>query len=161
VKGNPQQNRVQEVLGYTGTRHLIEGDEALLADIVVRQPKGIRVITGGCVGVDAVMARLHYTRGDWVHIILPWPTRWIDPDWRKYCNSWEQAPNGPEPYRIRNTMLVAQSYRIIGIPEFDEVRSPRSGTWMTIRIARKVGKAPIVQTLEDQRRERDAILRIC
>jgi hypothetical protein len=60
---------------------------------------------------------------------------------RAFCKDADKV-NDPKPYLVRNHNIVDATEIMIGIPEsFEEVQ--RSGTWATIRYARKQ-KKPIV-----------------
>lgn len=110
---------------------------------------GARYVTGACEGGDAwIGAFLHRNRPDALHeVIVPADTSQVD--WW-----WEQPENlgGPgitvtrmpwgTSYADRNQALADRADEVIGFPLFPEAdpRSRRSGTWQTIRMARRAGK---------------------
>jgi hypothetical protein len=132
---------MSERIGFTGTRNLHHGDVDRIYAIVQALPGDAIYITGGCVGVDATVARIAYGLGRQVLTVVPADRSRVDPDWEQYCNeSWELGPTST--YRDRNTLIVETSNRLIAFPEYpeDHARSKRSGTWQTIRMARSAGK---------------------
>ncbi len=50
----------------------------------------------------------------------------------------------PEPYLVRNTIIVHDTDVLVGCPRGDGVEELRSGTWQTIRYAKKVYKPVII-----------------
>jgi len=119
----------------------------VIREAVQSLPEGTRVVTGACIGVDAEVAYLAYGTYH-VHTVVPADRSRVDPQWRDYCDTFEEMPVGTT-YRDRNQRIVDLSTRLIGIaqaPE-DDIHSRRSGTWQTIRMARRAGKAVDVRLL--------------
>lgn len=129
------------MVGFTGTRNVPTAMLPRIRRIVEALPEGTGVVTGGCVGVDAIVARVANQRGLHVHTVLPADRSRVDRAWADHCSTYEEMPAGTD-YRARNTRIVELSDEIIAIPEAPEhdPRSRRSGTWMTVRIARRAGK---------------------
>lgn len=138
-----------ETVGFTGTRSLPTSCYADVERIVKALPQGTRVVTGGCVGVDDFVAFTAHANGYPVHSVVPADQSRVAPGWGDYCSSFEVMPPGTD-YRARNERIVELSDRIIAIPEAleDAARSRRSGTWMTVRIARRAGKPVQVEILK-------------
>lgn len=134
-----------ESVGFTGTRRVRPGDEAVLARIVGALG-AVRVVTGGCVGVDAVVAALAHQRGLHVHTVLPANRAQVDPRWREHCRTYEKMPDGTD-YRGRNERLVRLSDRLVAVLDRPYGRNVRSGTEMTINIARRSGKRVDIHVL--------------
>lgn len=134
---DPERKRV----GWTGTRSLNDdGREWILGIIDLLHPDTI-IITGACVGADAYIARVAHDHGLYVHAIVPFNRSQVDPEWRDYCDTYDEMPDGTD-YRYRNERIVDASDRMYGIADYPEKheQSRRSGTWMTIRIARRDAK---------------------
>jgi len=128
-------------IGITATRALTATGERMITDALTNalHAGGVEmVITGGAVGGDAYAARVAHAMRLWVRTLLPEDPKEVDPQWRDYCDEAE----GAWPYRERNTRLVEQCSVLYAFPAFpeDDPRSKRSGTWMTVRIARKLGR---------------------
>jgi hypothetical protein len=95
---------------------------------------------GDCIGAD------HHAHGiareAWLSVAIHPPA---NPDKRAWCigdHTWM-----PKPYLDRNHDIVDATVGLIAAPgEFKE--QFRSGTWATVRYARKVGK-PVVLVLPD------------
>jgi hypothetical protein len=118
-----------------------------IATIVDGLPEGTMVITGGCLGGDALVARLARARGLKVLTILPANHKEVDPEWREHCTEFYQMPPGTS-YRDRNTRIVVLSRRMYGLADGPTNGVDRgSGTWMTIRIAQRRGVPIQVEVL--------------
>lgn len=124
------------------------------------------VVTGGCTGFDALMGEYCALRWeDLEHtVIVPADQKAVDPWWTKPTLSHVditviQMPPG-STYRDRNIMIVAKSAMMLGQPERpeDDPKSRRSGTWQTIRLARRAGLG-VDLALTDWLREQDQVRR--
>jgi predicted Rossmann fold nucleotide-binding protein DprA/Smf involved in DNA uptake len=135
-------------VAFTGTRSVIAKDEALIRKTVQSLPSDSTVITGGCLGVDTLVAKIAHELGLKVHTVMPHNRTQADPYWRTRCSTFEEMPEGTD-YRDRNTRMVVLCDRLIAFPNKaeDHGASRRSGTWMTVRIARKLGKDVLVELL--------------
>src|SRR5262249_19060923 len=75
-------------------------------------------------------------------VVVPADRSRVDP-WWEGCPEVTviEMPEGTT-YRDRNAALVARSAAVFGLPAYpeDDPRSRRSGTWQTIRMARRAGK---------------------
>lgn len=147
-----------ETVAFTGTRRFLTGDERIrVAEIIRALPKGTRIVTGGCVGLDAFVAYYAHACGYHVHTIVPADRSRVDPGWRQNCTTFKEMPKGTT-YRDRNVEIVSELTEeddtLYGVPDHDEheAESWRSGTWQTIRLARKAGKPVDVHVLSDPRR---------
>jgi hypothetical protein len=89
------------------------------------------LIHGDCIGGDAASHEVARALGIAVYIFPP-----IKSDKRAWCVANDQAE--PDDYIKRNHAIVNASDFLIGMPksEFEELRS---GTWATIRYAKKIG----------------------
>jgi hypothetical protein len=127
-------------IGITATRHLTEVGqrhiEEAMREAVRLDVEGI--IVGGAVGGDAYAGLTAHALRLWVKVILPEDAKEADPDFHRYADEAE----GRYPYRERNTRIVQQCTDLWAFPAYLEAdpRSKRSGTWMTVRIARQMGR---------------------
>lgn len=130
-------------VAFTGTREPPADWLETIERLVAALPADATVVTGACRGVDALVARLAHARDLWVHAIVPGERGpWLDPDWRRYATTSDEMPPG-STFRQRDervVMFAARYYgRLVAVPRWpeDDPRSQRSGTWMTVRIARR------------------------
>jgi hypothetical protein len=93
---------------------------------------------GDCVGWDA---QCHYIARELaVDIIIHPPDR---DDYRAFCedaNFWHK----PKPYLMRNRDIVRDTSILLGLPRTMHEEKRNSGTWYTIRHARKLVRKVIV-----------------
>jgi predicted Rossmann fold nucleotide-binding protein DprA/Smf involved in DNA uptake len=140
---------MSETVGFTGTRSANHRDAGKIADILAELSPDSTVVTGACVGVDMFVAAIARRLGMKVHTVVPADRSRVGRLWRQNCTTFEEMPPGTD-YRDRNERIVALSDRVIAIPEApeDAPESRRSGTWMTVRIARRAGKSVQVEPLK-------------
>lgn len=130
------------ILGFTGTRIGLSPDQRwALGDVVAALPT--RLIHGGAVGadqeIDEWLAPLFAERTISIEIYPGSPVRrdyWLDPirSYREIRHVWDVTA----PLK-RNRLIVKYSDHLIAYPgTMTEIA--RSGTWATIRYARKTGK---------------------
>jgi hypothetical protein len=132
------------IVGITGTRALDDtGRQNLYDALSILDPARDSVIVGGCVGADAFAALVATSFGLPLFLCYPaedkaWMSRWFDPDCMLLqTTGWEATFTT----RQRNQYLVQSSDQVWAFPDRAEGRdNPRSGTWMTVRMARKAGK---------------------
>lgn len=120
------------ILGFTGTQHGMRAAQwaALWQLLVPRSPGDFH--HGDCIGADEQAAKGARLAG--FRIIGHPPIVQLK---RAYFPADEMRE--PLPYLDRNKRIVAVSQEMIATPgEFAEVL--RSGTWSTVRYARRVGK---------------------
>jgi hypothetical protein len=125
-----------------------------LDEVLTAHLDGSVYITGGAVGVDTYVLR---KMSAWLpkaehRVYLPAH----GPDWdNEYLALADTVVRIPDtmnhPHRSRNAAIVDGCDVLLAFPlhNEDHGQSKRSGTWMTIRMARKAGK-PIVLTVLDQ-----------
>lgn len=137
---------------FTATRTLTPEEEAYIERVLrdLLRP-GDTVITGACLGGDAKIARVAFSiPGVWVKTIVPAVPlnhRFLDQEWQKYCHESVLMPPGIEPYRERNTVVVAEGDELIAFPKSPWKPGMRSGTWMTVHIAERARKPVTVHLL--------------
>lgn len=113
-------------------------------------------VTGGAIGGDACI-------GLYLYKIYPDKQHWVVvPDNRSQVYQWwhkEDTMNvnqvlmpGGSSYKDRNQEIVNRSHVLFGFPEYPELdpRSRRSGTWQTIRLAKKAMIQYYVEILRDE-----------
>lgn len=143
----------------SGTRAMMTtAQHVFITERILALPRGTVVVTGGCIGVDALIARVAYESGYLrVHAILPSDHRQVDQEWQRYCHTSYQMPPGTS-YRQRDREVVHDGDNLLAFPMYDEwnhasstgdPRSIRSGTWMTVRIARRLNKPVETFVLDD------------
>ena len=120
-------------IGFTGTREgLTAQQKESLAGIVLSLSFGhdqINLHHGDCVGADRDAVLLFHAAGAW---IIGHPPK--NPKLRARIESDEEHPTAD--YIDRNHAIVDCSGLLIGCPKSD-VEELRSGTWATIRYARR------------------------
>lgn len=122
-------------VGFTGTSHH-DGMNDFQHDSVERLLKWLhpkKVHHGDCVGADYHFDVITKRLG--IYRVLHPPT---DDKKRAFCKTEEERV--PYPYLVRNKHIVNETKVLIATPkETEEVL--RSGTWSTIRYARKLNRA--------------------
>lgn len=129
------------VLGVSGSREaLSEIWYPTVSERVYRAKLAgyTRLVQGACKGIDeiALMAgryhRLH------THSILPTMRGSLARTWKVYSDSYEESPAGSS-FLERDQLIVDQSDALLALPLYreDHPKSKRSGTWATIRMARR------------------------
>lgn len=121
-------------VGFTGTRRgLTERQEAgvllLLAHLGASE-----LHHGDCVGADAYAHALALEKG--IRVILHPPT---DPRERAFCCG-ATITLPALPYLERNRKIVDMTEILIATPAEQTGEALRSGTWATVRYARKQGR---------------------
>lgn len=137
-------------LGFSGTRHLTDGDVKSLTEYLMSQDMTTylnqfdRFVTGACIGWDAFVGGFLYHRfPDKKHIVVvPADRSRVDYWYQKFgslVDVYEMAPG--TKYYDRNRMIVFTSDQLFycaAAPE-SASESTRSGTWQTVRLARARG----------------------
>lgn len=127
-------------VGVTGSRFGLSIHQRDAADLMLR---GLQLITGAeefhhgdCVGVDAEVAEI--ARGLGYRLVAHPPT---NPALRAYVPS--DVVHQPAEYMTRNRYIVDGIDILLGYPDTRYERQ-RSGTWATIRYARRMGRHRMV-----------------
>lgn len=136
-------------VSFTASRLPVGEDEhrpGLVTSILaVNVPHAARYVTGGCTGGDAFIGRWlrrHRTDANEHVVIVPADRSRVEEWWAGLDGvTVTEMPPGTT-YADRNARLVAEADAVFGFPAYPEhdSRSARSGTWQTIRMARKAGK---------------------
>ena len=126
-------------IGFTGTRKGLTQEQKLKLIYLQNKRSPIEFHHGDCIGADydsdLIIRKINKTK---LNIIIHPPNISTK---RKYCSS--QFIREPKPYLERNKDIVNETDLLIACPKSDK-EELRSGTWATIRYARKVGKKIII-----------------
>jgi hypothetical protein len=134
-------------LGFTGARKGMTAQQQSAIEVLVADPVVTIVHHGDCVGADAEFhdAAVKYDK----YVVVHPPS---DSKLRAWCQGDEVRH--PRPYLERNRRIVDSVDLLVATPNSDEEQE-RSGTWATIRYARKVGR-PVKIVWRDGRVQLDA-----
>lgn len=129
------------VYGVTGARKINEKHEKEIVLIFLELLTMDRLVHGCCTGVDELCTFLVIGEGPSITAIVPPNRRLVSQ--RAYKNSDEIVliPDGPDGYKRRNQEVVDRSDVLLAFPMYPENHplSRRSGTWQTVRLARRKG----------------------
>lgn len=130
-------------VGITATRQLDDaGRQNIIAALKCLEPPGDSIVVGGCYGGDQFALEVAYFMGIDAHVVLPEDQSQVDDNWVNFAATCEDGG----PYRQRNERIVALADCVWAFPNHDsQRRDPRSGTWMTINIARRAKKPVLVR----------------
>lgn len=117
-------------VGFTGTREGLSMAQIEKVLELLRKWKATSFIHGGCIGADSQIHSILETASTEMMLGV-YPSNL--PDQRGIQRCWMAKPDAP---LTRNKKIVAECERLIACPEGLEV--VRSGTWSTIRHAKKV-----------------------
>jgi len=121
-------------MGFTGTQDGMTDDQvALVVEIITKLTEMTEMHHGDCVGADEQFFTIVRAQLPDVEIIGHIPE---DESKRAFCDN--DVEREPLPYLVRNRNIVAEADVLIATPNGPE-RMRGSGTWATIRYARKAG----------------------
>ena len=125
-------------VGFTGTREgLTEYQRGKLAKVLSDMRDTYSVfVHGDCVGADEQAHRIAKSLG---YIIEVYPPK--NPRLRAFCEA--TIVHEPDDYLSRNRKIVDTVDFLIACPK-QEKEILRSGTWATVRYARKRGKEVLI-----------------
>lgn len=123
-----------KVMGVSGTRHYhsITLAQRHSVDWLMKTGPDL-LLHGDCEGVDEMFHLVARRLNVPVHIFPP-----IIDRYRAFCQGAEKV-YPCDTYLARNAHIVAEADVLVAIPEGREKDYPRSGTWATVRRARKHG----------------------
>lgn len=126
-------------LGFTGTSRLVPlaQREALARLVLELAPKYVDCTHGGCVGADDLFDELACAHTSWHRWIYPSDIPSMRSQAALCREPWRATPWAPRPPLVRNGLIVERSVALVACPRGHEMR--RSGTWSTVRLARKRG----------------------
>lgn len=128
-----------EAVGVTATRSgLTRGQLAAARGLLAiwAEQGATKLHHGDCVGGDVQVAEMARELGYWIVCHPP-------DNERLRANGPADETRSPLPYLVRNERLVDTVSVLLGLPVGD-VEMRRSGTWATVRYARKVGRPLVV-----------------
>lgn len=152
----PTRDQIHTV-AVTGTRNAGADAEALKTHYVdyffdnnvgVLFDRRALLVHGACEGTDIRAAMAAKRHGMRVRAVVPTDRSHVDPRWSEYAD--EAIIMGPETtYHDRDLMVVETANLLIAWPKWHEndPQSKRSGTWLTVRLADKMGIPVLFQTL--------------
>ena len=141
------------VLGLTGTRVLTPARQRLVADLLA-DVRADRYVTGGAVGFDAFAGRLLALRWPQAEhvVVVPAFRGQVQPWWEEFVGrvTLEVMPAG-STFRDRNAAIVDSCDELVAFPTHPEAdpRAKRSGTWQTVRLARRAALPVRVHVLAE------------
>lgn len=126
-------------VGFTGTSRVVPlaQREALAQLLLELAPKHIDCAHGGCVGADDVFDELVVKHTHWHRWIYPSDIGNMRSNAWMQRESWRATPWEPRAPLVRNHLVVERATMLVACPRGPEMR--RSGTWSTVRLARKRG----------------------
>jgi hypothetical protein len=125
---------VTMVIGFTGTKLGMTVAQKRRLSKLLGSILFDSVAHGDCIGADAEFHAMAKRRGVEIQIFPP-----LNPKFRAFLKG---RLAKPAPYLIRNRAIVDASDILLATPSGTEVL--RSGTWATIRYARRVDKPRVV-----------------
>jgi hypothetical protein len=143
-----------QTIGFSAGRAVTPAGESILRYHLARLPQAARYVLGGAGGGDAIIGRYlvwKWPKASFV-IIVPANRSQVDSWWEEYLGKIDitviEMPDGTT-YADRNLRIVEESDVLAGFPIHpeDDRRSRRSGTWQTVRYARKAGMPSVWHTL--------------
>lgn len=128
-----------KIIGFTGSRHglTVEQRERLREGITRLAAAGYTALAhGDCVGADVNAHTIARELGLEIHIYPP------DRDeWCAFCDG-ATVIHLARPYMERNRAIVDACRVLVACPDGEE--RTRSGTWATVRMARRLGRTVII-----------------
>jgi len=123
-------------LGVTGSRRGATRKQQRVLESLIRNLVSTELHHGDCVGVDAIAHDAAVANG--IKVVIHPPT---NSKQRAFCKAAAMLPM--KPYAQRNADIVKSIDWLIAVPSQD-AEVLRSGTWQTIRMARRLGKRIII-----------------
>jgi len=136
---------ILEAVSFTAARDLDDPGREVVVNVLVQVPWAQRYITGAAIGGDAFIGRwLRENRPHAEHVVVVPADRSRVDYWWDASDPYVTVFDMPEhlgTYADRNAQLVMCATAVWGLPAYpeDDPRSRRSGTWQTIRMARRAG----------------------
>lgn len=128
---------------FTGTRNPPpSAKNTVRLYLMTLDPEVDELVIGCCIGVDTIVGEEGHKLGFQVHGVVPANRSQVPPYWIDFCTSWEFMPKDTD-YMDRNQRIVDISTDLTAFP-LDAVEHQRSGTWATVRRARKASKSVII-----------------
>lgn len=129
-------------IGFTGTQRGMTDLQRLAVQQAILDLGATDASHGDCVGADDQFDDLARSVGCRMHIRPGYSASGKMDKWA-WCAVQGDVVHDPEPYLVRNRKIENDGEVLIGVPgEFDE--QTRSGTWSTVRYARKRAKRVVL-----------------
>lgn len=122
-------------VGFTGTRQQPTPDATMALSELLARLQPTEAHHGDCVGADAIFHWYVLTECVGVKRVIHPPT---NKAMRAFCTGTADRRE-PKPYLERNRDIVDETDVLLAMPQTAE-ETIRSGTWSTVRYARKAGK---------------------
>jgi len=125
-------------LGITGTRHGLSTAQYAALRCVLEEMEPAALLHGACRGADAVAIAIACAALEPTPYIIAYPCTlksWTDADALTYSDEVFQ----PQPPLQRNRCIVRDCDHLLALPQ-GMTEEVRSGTWSTVRAARKAGR---------------------
>jgi hypothetical protein len=127
-------------IGFTGSQDGMSARQLQALRVILLSTKATELHHGDCIGADAqadaLVRQLNGQGLTHIDVVIHPP---IDPKKRAFCAQPGDAVWEPLPYLERNRDIVDSANMVIAGPKSgNEVA--RSGTWATVRYARKIGR---------------------
>lgn len=129
------------VVGFTGTRRGMTAAQLTAVAGLLDTLKPVAAHHGDCLGADADFHRLCVSRQ--IPVVIHPPA---NAGWRAFCHGHLVKVLPAKDYLERNRDIVAAGDVLIATPAGPEML--RSGTWSTVRYAKKNGR-PVFLVLPD------------
>lgn len=126
-------------IGFSGTRNSLSPDRTLQLEKVLSKYKNATLHHGDCIGADTLAHAIALELGFSIVVHPP-----INNSMRAFCHFESGHSMLPKPYLERNKDIVDATELLIACPNDPLQEELRSGTWATIRYARKQGKEVII-----------------
>ena len=121
------------ILGFTGTRSGMNEYQKRELKSLLEAWQPLEFHHGDCVGADAEAHAIALEVG--IPVVIHPP---VSDKARAFCQKYKEIMKA-RPYLIRNQNIVTKASALVAAPATpDEIL--RSGTWATVRYARKEGK---------------------
>lgn len=147
---------IPRLLGFSGTRRNLRAHERFIVnDVLDNLHAWAGFVTGACCGIDHYVGE-HLARRFPMHqhvVLVPADRSRVARWWEPFGEIVQVREMPPETtYADRNRAIVSASVHLMAFPEGAERDHPRSGTWQTIRMAKRVHDAhPLVLPLSEMR----------
>lgn len=125
-----------KAIGFTGTQVGMSKKQKDILRLLLLEASEFH--HGDCIGADAEADEI--ARGLNIPVVIHPPN---NPSKRAFCAQPGDQVIRPLHYLDRNREIVEATHELIGAPRTDQ-EELRSGTWSTIRYARKKGKKVII-----------------
>lgn len=131
------------ILGFTGTRKGLSSDQVILLHWDIEDSEADLLIHGGAEGADEVADDAAARANIPIEIYPCIAHRFLL--WTEIGDGVVRRVHAPTPPLIRNQIIARRCDRLIATPAGEE-EEMRSGTWATVRYARKAGKRVTIIT---------------